>query len=316
MNERGVALVIVLWLVVLLSVLAGTFAIASRTDNLLTRNLYDTAQARLAAEAGLHRAVFELTNPDNEERWKADGSLYSFEFGDAVVEIAIFDEAGKVDLNGAGPELLRSLMDSAGIAEEAADGLVGAIMDWRDADNLVSLNGAEDSDYQAAGLSYGARDEPFTSVEELQQLLGMTWELYEKLEPAVTVFSGSNQINALAAPPEALMALPGMTAEGCQQFVNDRSNFALDGGPAPVLPAGVATSLAGGGGQTYSVRAHARLENDALAELEAVVRLQRSGQKAFTVLRWSEKPSPQEDLEPVCPGMEPETDENGFDKAA
>ncbi|TDJ33012.1 MAG: general secretion pathway protein GspK [Gammaproteobacteria bacterium] len=315
MNERGVALVIVLWLVVLLTVLAGTFAVASRTNNLLTRNLYNTAQARLAAEAGLHMAVFELTNPDNEKRWKADGHPHSVEFGGAVLEIAIFDEAGKVDLNGAGPELLRGLMDSLGLPEEQRDALVGAIMDWRDADDLVSLNGAEDPDYAAAGLAYGARDEPFTSVEELQQLLGMTWDIYQQLEPAVTVYSGSSVINAQAAPPEALMALPGMTAEACQQFVDDRSNFAVDGGPPPVLPAGVATSLAGGGGHTYSVRAHARLENDAIAELEAVVRLQKSGQRAFTVLRWSEKPSPHENLEPVCPGMESDDEAYEFDDA-
>ncbi len=316
MNERGVALVIVLWLVVLLTVLAGTFAVASRTDNLLTRNLYDTAQARLAAEAGLNMAVYELTNPDNEERWKADGHPYSIEFGGAVVEIVIFDEGGKVDLNGAGPELLGALMDSTGVPEDQRDALVGAIMDWRDADDLVSLNGAEDPDYAAAGLEYGARDEPFTSVEELQQVLGISFDLYERLEPAVTVYSGSAQINAQAAPPEALMALPGMTPEGCQQFVDDRSSFSVDGGPPPVLPAGVATSLAGGAGRTYSVRAHARLENDAMAELEAVVRLQKSGQRAFTVLRWSEKPSPREDLEPVCPGMERDEEDDDFDYAA
>ena len=111
------------------------------------------------------------------------------------------------------------------------------------------------------------------------------------------------------------MALPGMTAESCQQFVDERSNFAVDGGPPPVLPDGVATNLAGGGGHTYSVRAHARLENDAVAELEAVVRLQKSGQKAFTVLRWSEKPSPREDLAPVCPGMESDDEEHEFDDA-
>ena len=34
------------------------------------------------------------------------------------------------------------------------------------------LNGAEDADYEAEGLPYGAKDGPFQSVEELRQVLG------------------------------------------------------------------------------------------------------------------------------------------------
>jgi general secretion pathway protein K len=47
--------------------------------------------------------------------------------------------------------------------------LVDAILDWRDEDDLHLVNGAEDPDYKAAGLPYGAKDGPFDSLEELQQ---------------------------------------------------------------------------------------------------------------------------------------------------
>lgn len=310
MGVRGVALVMVLWLVVLLSVLAGTFAMASRTENLLARNLHETARARLAAEAGLHRAVFELANPDAEMRWVGDGQLYVFDFADAEVEVSIVDESGKIDLNSTGPDVLGGLLDSVGVTEEARDALVGAIMDWRDADDLLNMNGAEDPEYAAAGLDYGARDGPFTSVEELQQVLGMTWELYSKIERALTVYSGRPGVNAAVAPAEALMALPGMTPDTCQQFMEDRAAAAVDGGPQPILPEGIEGMVAGGAGRAYSVRARARLDNDATAELEVVVRLVRQGtHRAFTVLRWSEEPSNQESMETQCPGQgEPAAD--------
>src|SRR5882672_7761736 len=50
-------------------------------------------------------------------------------------------------------------------------------------------NGAEDADYAAAGLAYGAKDAPFAMTEELLQVPGMTRELFDRVAPDITVYS-------------------------------------------------------------------------------------------------------------------------------
>ena len=95
-RQGGIALIVVLWMLVLLTVVIGTFSVLARTESLQSRFLFDTTDARYAAEAGIHRAVVELRNPDLETRWVADGRPYLFEFGGAEIEVS--DHARKYPL--------------------------------------------------------------------------------------------------------------------------------------------------------------------------------------------------------------------------
>ena len=61
---RGVAFLLVLWVIAMLSVMLGSFALIARTELMQSRHLFDTAQARYAAEAGLDLAVYELRKSD------------------------------------------------------------------------------------------------------------------------------------------------------------------------------------------------------------------------------------------------------------
>src|SRR5262249_38489738 len=67
------------------------------------------------------------------------------------------------------------------------------------------------ADYRAAGLLDGAKDGRFDSIAELQQVLGMTPELYDKVAPTITIYSGGRSIDPSTAPPSALLAVPGTT---------------------------------------------------------------------------------------------------------
>ncbi|HSS06011.1 MAG TPA: type II secretion system protein GspK, partial [Rhodanobacteraceae bacterium] len=100
-RQRGVAFVLVLWVIAMLSILLGSFALIARTENLQSRHLFDTTQARYAAEAGLNLAIYELRKADPMQRWIADGRPYRFGYGDAEIEIAIQDDSGKIDINTA-----------------------------------------------------------------------------------------------------------------------------------------------------------------------------------------------------------------------
>ena len=129
------------------------------------------------------------------------------------MRIAIQDELGRIDLNHADQSLLVGLFRSAGLGAQAASSLVDKILDWRDASPGRRVNGAKDRDYRAAGFAYGPRNGPFQSVDELKLVMDMTPELFERVAPALTVYSGRQFLDPQFAPREALLALPGMTPE-------------------------------------------------------------------------------------------------------
>ena len=287
-SQRGVALVLVLWMSVLLAVIVGSFAIVARTETLQANQLFSGLRARYAAEAGLHRAVYELRRPSIEERWFADGRAYQMQFGEAAVEIRITDETGKIDINLADEEMLGRLALSLGLEQDQADLLVDAIMDWRDPDDLVRLNGAEDEDYEAAGYPYGAKDAPFQTLGELQQVMGMDYELYRQLEPAITMFSGQPMPNPAFAPLEVLRAIEGMDDSLAQQFILEREQIWELNVPLPELPDGT-SAVSRSGGYTFTVAVKATLPNDVWAEVEATVRMGGiPGERPFRILRWKE----------------------------
>lgn len=288
-RQRGIALVVVLWVSMLLAIVVGSFAIVARTENIQAQHLFDTTRAEYAAEAGIHRAVFELRNPVVEQRWFADGRSYQLEFDGAVLDVQVTDETGKIDINVADELTLSALFESVGIEEQGRrDELVDAILDWRDPDDLVRLNGAEDDDYEAADYPYGAKDAPFDTVGEIQQVMGMGYELYTRIEPAITVYTGRARPDPAFAPREVLLIFDGMTEELAEEYIQTREQIEEFGVPLPVLPDGT-EAVARSGSYTYSIRSRATLPNGAWAELEATIRPGGAIQgRPFRIIRWKE----------------------------
>jgi len=286
---RGVALVLVMWVIALMAVLLGSFALIARTENMQSRHVFDSVTARYDAQTGLERAVYELRNVDPAQRWVADGRPYAFEFNGAQVTVEITDESGKIDLNTADATLLTSLFISVGLDLNRAQALADAIEDWRDPDDLPRQQGAEANEYHRAGLAYAPRNAPFQTVSEVQQVLGIDYDLYRKIEPAVTIYGASAMPNAAFAPLEALRALPNMTDDWAQQIIALRQST-LPGEPSAqplVLPDGTPI-VANGGGLSYSVKSRAVLPNGASTVLDATIRLGGVGNsgRPYSVLRW------------------------------
>lgn len=289
-RERGVALLLVLWVTALLGILLGGYVVIARTDSLQTRHLVDATRARYAAEAGIARAVFELRRADPLTRWVPDGRPYEIEFEGAKVEIAITDESGKVDINAADEAILYALFNAVAGDDMRARQLAAAVLDWRDADDLVRPEGAEEPDYEAAGLDYGPSQAGFTTIGELQQVLGMDYELYRRIEPLITVYSRMPRPNAAYASAGVIQALPGLTPQLAGQLVQQRRMMTpqqMSGTPL-MLPDGTPL-VAGGGGVTYTVVSRAELPNGAWTALDVTLRLGgQPARRAYTLLRWRE----------------------------
>ena len=287
-RQKGIALVLVLWVLLLLTIITGSFSMMARMDRLEAHSLLAGTQARLSAESAISLAVLALRDPEDETRMLADGRVYQQDLDGILIEVSAIDERGKVDINATDELTLVNMLTGHGLELTDAELLSAAVMDWRDEDELERVNGAEEDAYLAAGLQIGPANRPFMMTEELLQVIGMPYELYRKLEPGITVFSRTGEPDPAFAPVEALMAMPDITREEAVQFVEER-NARLPGDDLGVsLPNGLVV-LEQGRGVTYSIQARATMPNGVWEQLQATIRLggNRSG-SPYRVLRWRE----------------------------
>ena len=154
--QRGIALMLVLWVLALLTIIAVGLTAAQRTETTLAGNQLATVRFRAVSEAAVSFAILNLLAPatvldEETDVWVPDGMARPWRFGGESLEIQVFNEASRIDLNVAGKELLVGLTAALELPEEEGAALADAVEDWRDLDDFTQLNGAEDDDYEARG---------------------------------------------------------------------------------------------------------------------------------------------------------------------
>jgi general secretion pathway protein K len=281
-----VALVLVMWVAVILTVIAGSFIVERRTELLVVRNSISMARAEAAANAGVYRALHDLYRQNVPDVWKRDGTPHEWAFDGVPVRVEVRDESAKIDINTASDLLLRGLLVSVGLADAEAGAILDAILDWRDPDPLKRPNGAEEGDYAAAGLTYRPANAPFQAIEELQLVLGMRPDLYRRLAPSITVFSRMPGVNATIASREVLLAIPGATTESVDEYIVRREEARAQGAPLPVFAQ--AGAFAAGAGMVATVRSDARLDDGTVFVREAVAMLRPVPRRPVTFVAWRE----------------------------
>ena len=242
-SQNGIALLMVLWVLTILMVIALSFSSMTRTETYSTLSFKEGAEKKFIAEAGIERTIMELFYRiqninmkailEGSEVWKIDGTSYNGQIGEGNYSVRITDESGKVDINiitDANSDFLRNLFKNLGIPEDEVNVIVDCILDWKDPDDLLHLNGAEDDYYMSLPNPYKPKNANFDTLEELIMVKGITQEmLYGKGEQRgiidfLTINSGRSQINLNAAPKEVLMAIPGMTPEIADAIINYRQD--------------------------------------------------------------------------------------------
>lgn len=254
-QQRGVALILVLWFIVLLGVLALGLSKVSRNNALVARQLSGVTQARHLAEGGAQVVLANLLMTSDEERLLGDGEEFTLSFEQGKVELLLYNESGKININQASEALLVRLFTAHELPLEQSEALAGAIADWRDEDDLVRLHGAEDEDYFAAGLAYGAADSAFTSVSELRKVLGMEENVYQQIEADVTIHSKSPGVNPKVAPLNVLLAVSDLDPGALQHYIEERRRTHRAGLPLPPAPLIEQSFLASDEGGTFSLSA-------------------------------------------------------------
>jgi len=288
-HQTGFALILVLWVLSLLIMMAGSFALSMQRETAIVANTKNNAQAMAIVESALAYTEIMLSLPDKNKRWRTDGSLYEIVTDNATIRIQLFGESGKIDINKAEEPLLTGLLSNSPLENKVQANLIGAILDWRDEDDLVHINGAEKSEYRVAGLKYGPRNRPFESIEELRLVLGMDEATYKWITPLITIHSGQPQVNIQQASKEVLMILPDIDQSLIDDYLAERLDSARQDLPAPPFP-GKQAQTAQSQSSVVTVNIEVMLDTDTSTKVIAVVKNNPSN-LPFQLLNWQQDSS-------------------------
>ncbi len=255
-SSRGVALIMVLWVIAILSVVALEFCFSMRTEVNIAQNFKEETQRYAMAQGGIERAIAELIYrnsarmqqlrktqkpeevPPEQREWVTDGRPYVLPFDQGTCEVRAMGEAGKININTVSDPTLRKIINQFGLEGEAKDIVVDSILDWRTPGELHRLNGAKSDYYQSLKEPYDCKNGNLDSIEELLLVRGVTSELYYGrktkseeegtkadrfgLRDIFSIYASGEQIDINSASAIALRVVLGIPNEVAQQIVKGR----------------------------------------------------------------------------------------------
>jgi len=212
-RQRGIALLLVMWIFMILGVLALDFSRYIRDDAMAAINFADETRGYYLALAGINRALFDaerarehvpggaaptgqggqpgMADDDDEDQVLVppDGEWHEGELAGGRFSVRMVDEAGRIPLNKANEPLLMRVVTNIFTGGNATTGLkkqdtdavatiVDSILDWRDGDDLARTHGAENDYYLGLRVPYRAKNGRFDSPEELLLVKGVIAPLY------------------------------------------------------------------------------------------------------------------------------------------
>lgn len=231
-DRRGVALMLVLWLIVVLGALAAGVGASMRSEARVVANVRARSVARYAAESGVVAATARLTALLRAAETPRDQALVFRRLDDLLAElrdetlgpvrfqVAVADLNARIDLNAADETTLLGLVQPF-VGEVAGRALVDALQDWKDEDDEPRSFGAEAAAYAAAGAPFRPSNRPLLRLDELTRIAGFTDSIASLLAPYITVRS-DGRINLNTAPEPVLAAIGWLGPAGAAVVVAER----------------------------------------------------------------------------------------------
>ena len=227
-EQRGMALVLTLMIVALITAMVVEFAYGVYVNTNALHNWQTSQELSVAARSATKLAARLIA--ERGTGYHAGGVFEMSQqvpFGDLdpIITLRIEDENAKFNLNQLGGALnvnfnpdqdpykmFLRLVRSLGLKDEVAD----RISDWIDADSEPRLGDSEN----------GAKNAKLDSVDELLLIPGIDMETYEKLLPYVTIYTDrDSRIDINGAGIPVLMALSDSIDRNlAQRIVNYRNN--------------------------------------------------------------------------------------------
>ena len=218
-REKGVALMLALWLIVLMSVVGARVVSSSRSTSGLSSNLRARTLGRYAAESGIVLGAARVRDSlakiaDVSARAEflnslEPGSLQANELasGDARFSIVYVDVNARLDINNSSQAQLTRLFSYFVGPVDGAQA-ARAVRSWIDADDSQATNrryAPQRTDITYPRLRAGR---PLRTLEELRRIPGISERLTNGAAPFLTV-DGDGRINRAAASDTVLSAAAG-----------------------------------------------------------------------------------------------------------
>jgi general secretion pathway protein K len=278
----GFIVIAVLWILGALSVLASVYAIYVTN----TVSAFSTYNDHLKTEA-LVAAAIELTAyQTGDAKSRPAHGQFNFRLGQANVRVNFLSETARIDLNKAPKQVLAGLFVVLGASEEAAAKFSERIIGWRTAGSQDQ--NAEALAYRMARLEYESRGAPFPHVNELTLVRDLPKSIVERALPFLTVYSGRPEINFLDAAPEILAALPGMTRERLNAFLEQRNALPENAQLLKSLLKESQQFTTDETGKTFRVSVEVIFDSGHKETAEVVILLLEGGDKPFAILAWND----------------------------
>lgn len=253
LHERGIALVLVLWLTLVLSVVAVSVVRVAQGQVRIAFNVQEAAKAEALADGGFYLAIAAVMKARSADPWPIDGTARNIVIADEMVTISIRDEAVKANLNSASDEVLAATLMSSGVDEQTASEIAGAL--------VVERQRRMEAAKASAGRRSLVRPGQFFTIRELQKVAGLNRPEYLRLRDFFTVYGARRARLGTSGPVARLSAIPSLAHEPDGAQPRSSTN-------------------------TYSIRSSVRLPSGAGYERFAVVRLRAGGIAGYQVLHW------------------------------
>lgn len=299
-SQRGVALITAMLVVSLATITAVAMTAEQQIFFRRTENILHHQQAYLYLLGAEDWARQFLARDLNENQIDALTDIWATELPPIPVEGGMIggvveDLQGRFNINNlAEAQVQQAELDrfTALLAlYQIPASLSNAVLDWLDSDDQARFpDGAEDIDYMQAQPAYRAGNGPMSSVSELLKVRGMTYEMYERIAPALVALpTTASAINVNTAPPLVLrMIVTDLSEQDAEALARDLAQNPVEQiedflAHALVQGKQVATSGIDVRSNYFLVRAYARIGR-ARATLNSIV-LRMAPDNISTVLR-------------------------------
>lgn len=151
-----------------------------------------------------------------------DGRFYLAGSPEKTIAVSLQDQAGTINLNALNRDSLDRLFNHLGIEPRYNQSLEARMIDYRDSDDLESLDGAEIRAYGSSGLA----NRPFRQPDEFLSVLGMrelvTSRKWRELRQHLSADSLQGSFNVNSATPEALKIILNLNEDQVRALVQAR----------------------------------------------------------------------------------------------
>ncbi|HEY7898675.1 MAG TPA: hypothetical protein VIC03_09725 [Gemmatimonadaceae bacterium] len=214
-DRRGFALIAILWLIVAMAAIGLDDTAGARSSLATAQNRMELARSTWHAEgcgevvrAASDAAVGDTLIPATAAWDTLDRTIQSLGAGFPGCAFSTRAAGDRLNVNTADGDALSAAFIASGVDEGRADSMADALLDWRDADTIPRLRGAEASWYRANGRSLPT-NRPFEDEAQIHLVRG-----FEAADSQIALLGvESGKILLDRAPLPVIASLPGMTGE-------------------------------------------------------------------------------------------------------